>query len=189
MQIEGSPLPRAILQHGKGYETLQGSGNTSKCPCTYPALARGFKSQPLSSSIQRFSQGLAEIGKAKNRVRDLRRGLGVPEKRPRVSLVLLMNSPWIRPQHGVLLAALSTHITRPCSHRGGMPCRQCSPPALLPTKTPAAGPQAEHQSPDTRQGRILPLPGLRELSLVCWEHLGLGELVSLLSRSGIIIIY
>lgn len=63
------------------------------------------------------------------------------------------------------------------------------PPALLPTETPAAGPQAEHQSPDTRQGRILLLPGLGELSLVCWEHLGLGELVSLLSLSGIIIIY
>lgn len=45
-----------------------------------------------------------------------------------------MNSPRIRPQHSVLLAALSTHITCPCSHRGGMPCRQHSPLLSCPPR-------------------------------------------------------
>lgn len=125
-----------------------------------------------------ISQGLAEIRKPKNRAHDQQRGLEVVEKRPQMSLALMTNSTWIRSQRGTPLAELKAPVKHLCLHREAT--QHCA-------LTPSTVPRRPAPCPDIQHG---PLPCMAPGSSPwCWEQLGHDELVSSLSRSGIIIIY
>lgn len=125
-----------------------------------------------------ISQGLAEIRKPKNRAHDQQRGLEVVEKRPQMSLALMTNSTWIRSQRGTPLAELKAPVKYLCLHREAT--QHCA-------LTPSTVPRRPAPCPDIQHG---PLPCMAPGSSPwCWEQLGRDELVSSLSRSGIIIIY